>query len=782
MGILRWYKNLSLLFLVFLPLVGIGFIHMTAEGGDRFHYGAAHGVFILMAVVISAFLGYAAYRSYLLELDPSLRYIALGYMGFAFIYTFHGLFTPLAHSHTLAFIIFGPVSRLVMCIYIYLGLRTLLGQHPPDPERKKASWWTCHLVLFAAVSLLAGWAAYGGSFTTQGVKLVEGLSLALSLLSCIRLLLLRRRSSLLRFHLIAQLLFAQTSVAFILGSPWNGLWWFAHAVSAAGFMVLGFAIVRSFEGSHSIGAVYKETLLYPALRSVLQTTHEGFIMTDNSGAVSYANQRLNLFFPEAPRIGQHISSFLESLHMKNSQLRDLTGLVKEFVQGATDVIDVNVEIAGSAAEPAFYEFYAAPVMDEHSQVQIGLLFVFRNRSEEERLNQMKNDFIGIVSHELRTPMASILGFTEIMLVRDVIPEKRIKYLQTVHNEANRLSGLIDDFLDIQRMESGRQQYHFQPLDIRELLGEMPEHWQDKEKHSLRIDLTEEELLVYADKERILQVLHNLISNAIKYSPDAEAVDVSAGYADNHVVIRVRDYGLGIPEESLPHLFKKFYRVESSRHRKIRGTGLGLAIAKEITESHGGRISVTSRIGEGTEFTVFLPVYHIPQLEGKLAILEDDDGQTKLFCEALGDQYGEIVRFTNAEEAVFVVKRSSGLPWLWIVDIQLEGRMDGWSFIHGLRQHQLYRSTSLVISTVSSQPDHYISESNERFLRKPFKVNDLLHTVDELKTLPGTGQMLVPAYDEQSFILLLHKQGIEIASVSRMGEITRISIKEEGGKG
>lgn len=780
MGLSPWYKRTVMLLLMLLPAVGTGFLILVTDPARLFPFGVTHQIMILTAVLLSALLGYAAYRSYRKELDRSLRYITLGYLGFAIVYSFHGLFTPLAHDHLLLFVIYGPVSRLIMCLYVYIGLQQLLKRAAPETRPASRSWWMIHLAVFAAAALLAGAAVHAGFLTVFRVKLIEGLSLAISLLGVTRLVLLRSRSSLLRYHLLAQLFLAQTSLAFIWSSPWNGLWWFAHAISAAAFMVLGYAVVRSYDESDSWANVYEETLLYPVLNRIMHTSHEGIVMADLQGRIIFANQRIGVFFPGILEKGMSIENFLDRLKPKAAANRKPAAqLVKELLSGRLEQIDEYVEIvpAGTAAAPLYYELYAGPVMDGMAKKALGHLFVFRNRTEEERLNQMKNDFISIVSHELRTPMASILGFSEIMLVRDVTAEKRTKYIQTIHNEANRLSNLINDFLDIQRIESGKQEYVFQPLDLTSQLQSVAEQWQGNGGHKLRVSVPDGPVYAVADPERLVQVLHNLISNAVKYSPGALYVDLSAGLEDGEAVIRVRDYGLGIPEESLPHLFKKFYRVEGSAHRKIQGTGLGLAIVKEIIDAHKGTIAVESKPGSGTVFTVRLPQYLLPALSGKLAVLEDDEGQSSLLAEALGDSHGEIVRFTQAEEALFALERTEGLPWLWIVDLRLEGRLDGWALIRKLKSHPLYKETSLVITTVSSQPARYQPEDNERYLRKPYPVSLLLDLVVKLKDESGRSQLLLPSYDEQSLIELLHKQGMEIGEIKRGDDISRIRLKD-----
>ncbi|UUZ79372.1 cell wall metabolism sensor histidine kinase WalK [Paenibacillus sp. P26] len=201
-------------------------------------------------------------------------------------------------------------------------------------------------------------------------------------------------------------------------------------------------------------------------------------------------------------------------------------------------------------------------------------------------DQMKKEFISVVSHELRTPLTSILGFVEILLDRNPDAEKRTKYLQTIHREAERLTHLLNDLLDLQKMESGKQQYLFAPTDLAELVSEVLDSWDEEKSHRMVVHYETRPLYVLADADRLKQALHNLVSNAVKYSPGADRVDVEVVEEDGMAVVRIRDYGLGIPEESREKMFTKFYRVDNSDRRKIGGTGLGLAIVREILIAHG----------------------------------------------------------------------------------------------------------------------------------------------------------------------------------------------------
>lgn len=222
------------------------------------------------------------------------------------------------------------------------------------------------------------------------------------------------------------------------------------------------------------------------------------------------------------------------------------------------------------------------------------------------MDQVKDELISTVSHELRTPLSSILGYLELLRYRQLTPEKTQRYVEIMHEEAKRLTTLLNEFLDIQRMEGGKQPYDFKSFSLRQLLLDTTDAFgETAETHRIVLDVKEDPVMIVADENKIKQVVLNLLSNAIKYSPSADHITVSLHTQGEQAIITVTDHGLGIPQNAFDKLFTKFYRVDNSAVRKIGGTGLGLAICKEIIESHGGAISVESELHQGSTFTVVL---------------------------------------------------------------------------------------------------------------------------------------------------------------------------------
>jgi len=224
--------------------------------------------------------------------------------------------------------------------------------------------------------------------------------------------------------------------------------------------------------------------------------------------------------------------------------------------------------------------------------------------ESERL---KSELITIVSHELRTPLASVLGFTSLLLQRDFDPQARRHYLGIVDAQARRLATLLEDFLDVQRIEDGRLELAQELVDMASLLGEQVELYRAQSpKHRLRLELPKRPLPVRGDANRLAQVVGNLLSNAIKYSPEGGVVVLAGAAEDDAVRVSIRDEGLGIASDQQSRIFTKFFRGEAGASG-IGGTGLGLAVSREIVEAHGGRIGFSSKAGSGSTFWLELPV-------------------------------------------------------------------------------------------------------------------------------------------------------------------------------
>ena len=227
--------------------------------------------------------------------------------------------------------------------------------------------------------------------------------------------------------------------------------------------------------------------------------------------------------------------------------------------------------------------------------------------ENARLFQ-QSDLISEFVHELRTPLASLSTATYLLLRPEMSREQQEQIIRNIHSETLRLNSLASSFLDLARLESGRVQFHKTSFNVADMLYECKDVMNSKaeeEKLHIHIETPDGMPALEADRDKIKQVVLNLLSNAIKYNRPEGSIVLRGDFSAAEILIAVQDTGIGIPEEALPHLFQKFYRVHENE-MKVAGTGLGLSICKQIVQGHGGRMEVKSKIGAGTAFTVRLP--------------------------------------------------------------------------------------------------------------------------------------------------------------------------------
>jgi two-component system, OmpR family, phosphate regulon sensor histidine kinase PhoR len=240
----------------------------------------------------------------------------------------------------------------------------------------------------------------------------------------------------------------------------------------------------------------------------------------------------------------------------------------------------------------------------------GAVLVFLDTSELRRLEGVRRDFVANASHELKTPLTAIRGYSETLLDEDTPPDVRRQFTKTLHANATRLQHILDDLLDLSRIESGGWPLERSPLAIEAVALEAWEpyaHAAEERGIPLRLRLAADADRVTADREGLRQVFSNLFSNALRYTPDGGTVEVASSPATgDRVEVRVQDTGSGIPAEHLSRVFERFYRVDPARSRAEGGTGLGLAIVRHLVERHGGRVVAESEPGQGTTIRFTLP--------------------------------------------------------------------------------------------------------------------------------------------------------------------------------
>lgn len=251
---------------------------------------------------------------------------------------------------------------------------------------------------------------------------------------------------------------------------------------------------------------------------------------------------------------------------------------------------------------------ASPIIDETGQVQYAVN-IFSDITARMKLEQRKDEFIGMASHELKTPITSLKGYTQLLkrqLEKQGVTEQ-VAMLDRMETQLTRLTHLISDLLEVSKIQAGQLDYAKEPIDIDALVHAIADMMQQiSTTHSITIHGASHTQIV-GDSDRLEQVFTNLINNAVKYSPQAKHVDISITASQNTVTVSIRDYGIGIPQEHQQKIFDRFYRVSDVHNKTFPGLGMGLYISSEIVKRHGGRLWVESAEGKGTTFFISLPV-------------------------------------------------------------------------------------------------------------------------------------------------------------------------------
>jgi PAS domain S-box-containing protein len=384
---------------------------------------------------------------------------------------------------------------------------------------------------------------------------------------------------------------------------------------------------------------------------------------------------------------------------------------------------------------------------------VGIQGIGRDITERKELERLKSDFISTVSHELRTPLTSIKGYVDLVLAGDVgplTPEQK-EFLTIVSQNTTRLTELINDLLEIERLESGKIEFEFAEFDLAEVLGNVARslHVNAEQKGLEFLTEIPSGLKVRGDRDRLTQVFLNLLSNAIKYTP-AGTVELRAHQEDDAVVVEVRDTGIGLSESDLQKLFQKFFRSDNPYVRKVGGTGLGLSIAKAIVERHGGTITVTSQLGQGSTFTVRLPALARPE-RPLVLVIEDEVAIARLIAKYIEKMGYRAVTAYSAREGFDQAVRLK--PDLITLDVLMPD-LDGFALIQQLKAHPETAHIPVIFLSIVQDRQQGLRLGASAFLTKPIDERKFYETVRAL--LEPRGQPVLVVDDDRDYAQLLKR--------------------------
>jgi signal transduction histidine kinase len=341
------------------------------------------------------------------------------------------------------------------------------------------------------------------------------------------------------------------------------------------------------------------------LQAVLDATLDGILMTDKEGNVLFSNRTIDRFWGEVGlRDEGTIWDRLVRLARRTTTPDAYYELFARIADDPNEVVDEEFTLADTKRT---FTGHTAAVKDSSGGI-VGRIFSIREVTALRESERLKDEFVATVSHELRTPLTSIVGYTELLLEPDGLSGSQRSHLEAIERNAERLQRLVGDLLFFAQVESGELQLDRQTVDLR-ALGERAVNTAipNAVEKGLSLELdAPERVHVEGDRGRVEQLLDNLLSNAVKFTPAGGRGRVRLRRDGDAALLEVSDTGIGIPDEEIDQLFRRFFRATSATTREIQGTGLGLAIAKAIVDAHGGEIAASSS-GGGATFSVRLPL-------------------------------------------------------------------------------------------------------------------------------------------------------------------------------
>jgi two-component system phosphate regulon sensor histidine kinase PhoR len=333
------------------------------------------------------------------------------------------------------------------------------------------------------------------------------------------------------------------------------------------------------------------------IEAILESMVDGVIAVGENGEISLINTAARRIF--------NIEA--EEIEGKSLITTLFNHRIDMYLQRAFDTKEsIKREIKYKNPEQKIIQATFIPLLNDEKKINGGLI-VLTDITELRKLETVRNDFVANVSHELRTPLTSIVGYLDTLLESNVEDQElRNKFLKIIKDETDRLSNLINDLLNLSKIES--QSIDLESDDFEEVLNKVINLLQKNARDKnidFKVEIADELPAVYMVREQIKQVLINLIDNAIKYTPEGGEIKINVEEEGDKVYFSVKDSGIGIPKADQERIFERFYRVDKARSRSLGGTGIGLSIVRNIIKQHGSNIQVKSREGVGSEFFFYL---------------------------------------------------------------------------------------------------------------------------------------------------------------------------------
>jgi PAS domain S-box-containing protein len=513
-------------------------------------------------------------------------------------------------------------------------------------------------------------------------------------------------------------------------------------------------------------------------QSVLESIADGVLVLDHNGRVLLVNPAAEelLGFSGIALEGQHFRHMLGlgETPVHRELARSLYSELRKKMEADADAALVPEGSVRLEAETRVLAVNIAPLIVTLGSTP-GLVAALRDITREAEVERLKNEFISTVSHELRTPMTSIKGYTDLLFLGMAggLTDTQRNFLKIIKSNADRLTALVNDILDISRIETGRMRLNIESLDLAETIGQVvvsfEEQYRDKDL-TLRWEEPRELPQIRGDAARVTQVLSNLLANAWQYTPDGGAVTLSVVPRDAFMQVDVVDSGIGISSDDADRIFDRFYRADHPVVQEAEGSGLGLSIVKMFVEMLGGEIWVESQLGVGSKFSFTIPLASAempvppPDLLGselapgmghrpKILVVEDDRDLALLLRRQLESEGYRVLLATKGEDALWLAREAQ--PQLITLDIMLPD-VDGFTVLEQLKENPLTSGIPVVIVSVLTDAEKGYALGAVDYVVKPFEEPELLEVVQNALLSLGESapHRIVVADDDPEVLALL----------------------------
>lgn len=770
----RLYEVLIMVGLAITPLLVIGYlVTFSSTPALRFVNHGFHEIVITIAALVGGFVSYVSWRSYQASGEIFLRWLTVGFLAFTIIYTPHGLFTRMADHNMWLFLLYGPVSRIVMLGCFMYGLLQYGKPAENVAEVTKNGFWWHVLILCVMVDISVAVLAYSPIASSFWVRTPMEIGAILLALSGISIMLIRHiNSPLMKFFMIALVIFSQVPIAFILAKPWEHLWWLAHIIFAVGFFIISWGVSRALLTTRSFSLAFsqeqlmvdisahkaaEEALQYEKnrIRAILDMVVEPIFVKDNEHHVTDANSAFYDFFDmdENSVIGNTLIEALQE-HEREHFLK-IDRMVLD--TGESDIREEELTLKGHTRTIITSKVRFIDESGKRGLVCSIRDITGRKQAEEEKMvleqqvqHSQKQDSLGQLSggiaHNFNNILGIIIGYCDLTKRNFETADKNIPMIEKAAERAAELCRQMMAYAGKDKLSITKVNIATQVDEtIVMLKSTLPQNAVIKTNLSASIPMIE------GDVSQLNQVVMNLIINASEaigiaqgeVNVSLDKIEIIAGktfedYNGNptppgeYVCLEVTDNGSGMDETTLSKLFEPFYTT------KFTGRGLGMSAVLGIIKSHGGVLQLFSQPGQGTTFKVFLPaLLNEPtgdenqsssseswQGSGTILLVEDED-EVRFIAKELLKMFGfTVLEAVNGKEALEVYQKNAADIMLVFTDIGMPV-MDGYELIEKLKN--LKPELPIIISSGYGDADVKVrigSDNIAGIASKPYSTDTL----------------------------------------------------------